>query len=208
VPAEGLNAATGEYEDLFKTGVIDAAKVTRSALQNAASIAALFLTTEAVIVDKPEETRRPCPAGDGRLLDRRHPVLVPDGAVTRLPRCCNERGARGRPPNRSYTGPAAMVFRSGARPDLYTDGVPLTPTTGWGVLHLFCRVTPDFDANALRKAVKAAEADGYQVVPVAMLGHKADLGLMALGPDLWRLRRLPDGWSGAGLESWPSPTCR
>jgi chaperonin GroEL len=54
-PAEGLNAATGEYEDLFKAGVIDAAKVTRSALQNAASIAALFLTTEAVIVDKPEE---------------------------------------------------------------------------------------------------------------------------------------------------------
>ncbi len=53
--AEGLNAATGDYEDLFRAGVIDAAKVTRSALQNAASIAALFLTTEAVIVDKPEE---------------------------------------------------------------------------------------------------------------------------------------------------------
>ena len=72
---------------------------------------------------------------------------------------------------------------------LYTDYVPLTPTTGWGVLHLFCRLTPDFDANALHKAVSAAEADGYQVVPVALLGHKADLGLMALGPDLWRLRR-------------------
>jgi chaperonin GroEL len=52
---EGLNAATGEYEDLVKLGVIDAAKVTRSALQNAASIAALFLTTECVIADKPEE---------------------------------------------------------------------------------------------------------------------------------------------------------
>jgi chaperonin GroEL len=51
---EGLNAANGEYVDLVKIGVIDAAKVTRSALQNAASIAALFLTTEAVIVDKPE----------------------------------------------------------------------------------------------------------------------------------------------------------
>jgi chaperonin GroEL len=51
----GLNAATGDYEDLFKAGVIDAAKVTRSALQNAASIAALFLTTEAVIVDKPDD---------------------------------------------------------------------------------------------------------------------------------------------------------
>jgi chaperonin GroEL len=55
-PNEGLNAATGEYEDLFKTGVIDAVKVTRSALQNAASIAALFLTTEAVIVDKPDDS--------------------------------------------------------------------------------------------------------------------------------------------------------
>jgi chaperonin GroEL len=53
-PTEGLNAATGVYEDLVKAGVIDATKVTRSALMNAASIAALFLTTEAVIVDKPE----------------------------------------------------------------------------------------------------------------------------------------------------------
>mgnify|MGYP000340490776 CR=1 FL=1 len=52
---EGLNAATGVYEDLVKLGVIDAAKVTRSALQNAASIAALFLTTEAVVADKPEK---------------------------------------------------------------------------------------------------------------------------------------------------------
>jgi chaperonin GroEL len=58
--ANGLNAATEEYEDLIKAGVIDAAKVTRSALQNAASIAALFLTTEAVVADKPEP---PAPAG-------------------------------------------------------------------------------------------------------------------------------------------------
>jgi len=61
--AEGLNAATGEYGDLFKDGVIDAAKVTRSALQNAASIAALFLTTEAVIVDKPEKEAPAMPGG-------------------------------------------------------------------------------------------------------------------------------------------------
>ena len=51
----GLNAATGEYEDLLTAGIIDAAKVTRSALQNAGSIAGLFLTTEAVVADKPEE---------------------------------------------------------------------------------------------------------------------------------------------------------
>ena len=60
---EGLNAATGEYTDLVKLGVIDAAKVTRSALQNAASIAALFLTTEAVIADKPEESAPSMPGG-------------------------------------------------------------------------------------------------------------------------------------------------
>ncbi len=82
---------------------------------------------------------------------------------------------------------------------LYTDGVALTPTTGWGVLHLFGRLGPDFDANALRKAVSAAEADGYQVVPAALLGHKADLGLMVLGPDVWRLRLLQTEVTGAGL---------
>src|SRR6202048_219352 len=65
--AEGLNAATMEYEDLFKAGVIDAAKVTRSALQNAASIAALFLTTEAVIVDKPSEGGMPSMQGGGDM---------------------------------------------------------------------------------------------------------------------------------------------
>ncbi|HEX4492091.1 MAG TPA: chaperonin GroEL, partial [Acidimicrobiia bacterium] len=63
--AHGLNASTGEYEDLVKAGVIDAAKVTRSALQNAASIAALFLTTEAVIADKPEEKGAGAGAGGG-----------------------------------------------------------------------------------------------------------------------------------------------
>jgi chaperonin GroEL len=51
----GLNAATGEFEDLVKVGVIDPAKVTRSALQNAASIAGLLLTTEALVADKPEK---------------------------------------------------------------------------------------------------------------------------------------------------------
>jgi chaperonin GroEL len=59
----GLNAATGEYEDLIKAGIIDPAKVTRSALQNAASIAALFLTTAVVIADKPEPAG--APAGGG-----------------------------------------------------------------------------------------------------------------------------------------------
>jgi chaperonin GroEL len=63
----GLNAATGEYVDLIKAGIIDPAKVTRSALQNAASIAALFLTTEAVIADKPEKAAPMMPGGDGGM---------------------------------------------------------------------------------------------------------------------------------------------
>ncbi|MBT2208313.1 MULTISPECIES: chaperonin GroEL [Actinomadura] len=60
-PGEGLNAATGDYVNMFESGILDPAKVTRSALQNASSIAALFLTTEAVIAEKPE--KNPAPAG-------------------------------------------------------------------------------------------------------------------------------------------------
>jgi chaperonin GroEL len=59
---QGLNAATGEYVDMLAAGISDPVKVTRSALLNAASIAGLFLTTEAVVADKPEKT--PAPAGD------------------------------------------------------------------------------------------------------------------------------------------------
>jgi chaperonin GroEL len=62
---QGLNAATGEYVDMIATGILDPAKVTRSALQNAASIAALFLTTEAVIADKPEKAAPSGPGGGG-----------------------------------------------------------------------------------------------------------------------------------------------
>ena len=68
-PGWGLNAATGEYVDLIKAGIIDPAKVTRSALQNAASIAALFLTTEVVIADKPEKNAAPQGGGGGGDMD-------------------------------------------------------------------------------------------------------------------------------------------
>jgi chaperonin GroEL len=63
---KGLNAETGEYGDMVKAGIVDATKVTRSALQNAASIAALFLTTEAVVAEKPEKEKAPAmpPGGD------------------------------------------------------------------------------------------------------------------------------------------------
>jgi chaperonin GroEL len=68
-PGEGLNAANGEYGDLFQAGVVDATKVTRSALQNAASIAALFLTTEAIVADKPEKEKAPAMPGGGGDMD-------------------------------------------------------------------------------------------------------------------------------------------
>ena len=77
---------------------------------------------------------------------------------------------------------------------------PISPSTGQGVLHLFCAVTPLADPEAITAAVKAAEADGDQVVTVAVLGHKAALGFMALGPDLWRLRRLQTALKDAGLD--------
>jgi chaperonin GroEL len=63
----GLNASSGEYVDMFKAGILDPAKVTRSALQNAASIAALFLTTEAVIAEKPEKEKAPAAPGGGDM---------------------------------------------------------------------------------------------------------------------------------------------
>jgi chaperonin GroEL len=64
---KGLNAASGEYVDMVKSGIVDAAKVTRSALQNAASIAALFLTTEAIIAEKPEKEKAPPMPGGGDM---------------------------------------------------------------------------------------------------------------------------------------------
>ena len=63
----GLDAATGEYVDMIAMGIIDPAKVTRSALQNAASIAGLFLTTEAVVAEKPEKSAPAMPGGDGGM---------------------------------------------------------------------------------------------------------------------------------------------
>jgi hydrogen peroxide-dependent heme synthase len=77
---------------------------------------------------------------------------------------------------------------------------PVVPKVGWGVLHLFAKVGPLTDGEEVTAAVKRAEAAGDQVVPVAILGHKADLAFMALGQDLWRLRRLQGDLSAAGLE--------
>jgi hydrogen peroxide-dependent heme synthase len=77
---------------------------------------------------------------------------------------------------------------------------PLTPSVGWGVLHLFCKVRPETDAAAIVAAVKTGEGDGLQVIPFSVLGHKADLGIMAIGSDWVRLRRLQADLQAAGLE--------
>jgi hydrogen peroxide-dependent heme synthase len=74
------------------------------------------------------------------------------------------------------------------------------PSVGWGVLHLFCRVRAGADGEAVSAAVKSCQADEHQVVSFAALGHKADLGFMALGPDLWRLQQLQADVQAAGIE--------
>jgi len=77
---------------------------------------------------------------------------------------------------------------------------PVVPSVGWNVLHLFCKVRPGVDPEAVASAVKTAQGDDHQVVSFVVLGHKADLGVLALGPDQWRLRRLQTGLQASGLE--------
>jgi hydrogen peroxide-dependent heme synthase len=77
---------------------------------------------------------------------------------------------------------------------------PVTPSEGWAVLHLFWRLTGATDSEAVVAAVKACQSDDHQVVPFVVLGHKADLGVLALGPDLWRLHRLQAELQAAGLD--------
>jgi peroxiredoxin len=77
---------------------------------------------------------------------------------------------------------------------------PVAPSEGWGVVHLFCKATErGVDTAAVEAAVKSATEGDHQVVPVAMLGHKADVGFLAVGPDLWRLRDLQTDLQRAGL---------
>ncbi|MDA8312404.1 MAG: chlorite dismutase family protein [Actinomycetota bacterium] len=76
----------------------------------------------------------------------------------------------------------------------------LAPTTGLGVVHLFCRARSTFDPAAILDAEEAARKAGDQVVAASILGHKADMALMVLGPDLWRLRGFQSAVTAAGLE--------
>jgi hydrogen peroxide-dependent heme synthase len=77
---------------------------------------------------------------------------------------------------------------------------PLSPSVGLGVLHLFLKVPPEVRRSDVVAAVQKAGADGDQVVPVAMLGHKADLAFMVLSEDLWRLRRFQTAVVATGLQ--------
>lgn len=76
----------------------------------------------------------------------------------------------------------------------------LSPSVGWGVLHLFLKVTPSLDREAVIAAVKNFHEGDHQAVAFSVLGHKADLGVMALGPDWVQLRRLQGALQSAGLE--------
>ena len=76
----------------------------------------------------------------------------------------------------------------------------VSPSEGLGVIHLFCKPTSGFDAAAAASSITAAKAEGVQVVTVSMLGHKADVAIMALHSDWWTLRRLQSAITAAGLE--------
>lgn len=81
-----------------------------------------------------------------------------------------------------------------------TETVPATPSVGLAVLHLFFRVAPLTDRDMVLAALKEGGADGDQVVTAALLGHKADVAVMALSTDQWRLRRLQTALVEAGLD--------
>jgi len=97
--------------------------------------------------------------------------------------------------------PEGSVDTIDAVPDAAADAVnPARPSVGLGVVHLFCAASPLADREEVLAAVKRAEGEGDQVVPVALLGHKADLCFMVLSEDLWRLRRFQTDIQQAGLE--------
>jgi hydrogen peroxide-dependent heme synthase len=80
------------------------------------------------------------------------------------------------------------------------DDSPVGPSTGWGVLHLFCKPRPGAEARSLLAAIDSAQKDECQVVTAAMLGHKADICVLALGADLRALRRLQTDLQTGGLD--------
>ncbi len=114
---QGLNAANGEYGDMMKFGVVDPAKVTRSALQNAASIAALFLTTEAVVAEKPEKTPAACRAA----------AACPAGTWTSSPRTVARTGA----PSPFRFGGPTLALRDAGGACTEPQHLRANPSRGW-----------------------------------------------------------------------------
>jgi chlorite dismutase len=99
----------------------------------------------------------------------------------------------------------ATVPGAGASPAAGADPADASAAesdpAGWTVLHLFCHTGPDTDREAALTAMKRAREHGDQVVTTAILGHKADIGVMAIGPDPWRLRDLQGSLERAGLHA-------
>ncbi|MCP3938696.1 MAG: chlorite dismutase [Actinomycetia bacterium] len=85
-------------------------------------------------------------------------------------------------------------------PNIQSQPGYLTTSIGWGVIHLFAKVRPGTDGQAIVNVVKEACDDDHQVITFAVFGHKADVGFLLLGPDLWRLRRVQTGLQRAGLD--------
>lgn len=81
-----------------------------------------------------------------------------------------------------------------------TDSNYLTTSIGWGVIHLFAKVGPNTDGQAVINAIKAAANGEHQVISFAVFGHKADIGFVTMGPDLWHLRGIQTALQQAGLE--------
>ncbi len=77
---------------------------------------------------------------------------------------------------------------------------PVAPSEGRGVVHLFCKPAADFDSEAAIAAIEKAQANDVQVITVSMLGHKADVAIMAMHPDWWALRSFQSEVAKAGLD--------
>ena len=82
-----------------------------------------------------------------------------------------------------------------------SDDVPyVTTSVGWGVVHLFAKITDRTDRQDVLNAIKDASSGEHQVVTFAVLGHKADIGFLAVGPDLWTIRGFQTALQRAGLD--------
>ena len=83
--------------------------------------------------------------------------------------------------------------------EAHNDGA-VSPAEGWGVIHLFCKPSANFDQSDAIAAIDKAKSEDVSIVTVSMLGHKADVAIMAMHPDWWALRRFQSAIAAAGLD--------